>query len=74
MPLYVVDHGKHPVIWGGVRGQKSGKVKVVQRQKLVKTVSLRQRLLLHGGQEAQGAWQLRFGSLRSRVAKPVKLK
>jgi hypothetical protein len=74
VPLYVVDRGRTLLIWGGVRGQKSGKVKVLNGRKVVKTVSLRSGYFSTALKKRKGTWSLRFGDLKSRVAKPVKLK
>jgi hypothetical protein len=74
VPLFVVDRGRTLLIWGGVRGKKSGKVKVLNGSKVVKTVSLHSGYFATAIKKRKGTWSLRAGSLRSRVAKPVKLK
>jgi hypothetical protein len=73
VPLFVVDKGRRLTIWGGVRGVSSGKVKIVNGGGVVKTVTLRNGYFLTSMGKRKGTWQLRFGSLRSRVATPVKL-
>jgi hypothetical protein len=74
VPLYVVDKGKKLTIWGGVRGVSSGKVKVLNGGRVVKTVSLRSGYFITSLKKRSGTWRLTYGSLRSRTAKPVKLK
>jgi hypothetical protein len=74
VPLFVVDRGRALLIWGGVRGQKSGKVKVLNGSKVVKTVSLHSGYFTTAIKKRKGTWSLRFGGLKSRVATPVKLK
>jgi hypothetical protein len=74
MPLYVVDRGRKLIVWGGVRGVRSGTVQIVNRGKVVKTVTLRSGYFSTTFGKRSGTWQLRFGKLRSRVASPVRLK
>jgi hypothetical protein len=74
VPLYVVDRGRKLIIWGGLRGHKTGKVKVLNGSKVVKTVSLRSGYFSTVVKKRKGTWSLRAGDLKSRVAKPVKLK
>jgi hypothetical protein len=74
MPLYVVDRGKKLTVWGGVRGVPSGRVKVLNGSKTVKTVKLRHGYFSTTLKKRKGSWQLSYGDLLSRVAKPVKLK
>jgi hypothetical protein len=73
VPLFVVDRGKKVLVWGGVRSASSGKVRVTVGGKTVKTVSLRHGYFSTTVRKRKGHWQLRFGSLRSRAASPVKL-
>jgi hypothetical protein len=73
VPLYVVDRGKKLTIWGGVRGVSSGRVKVMNGSKAVKTVKLRRGYFSTTLKKRKGSWQLSYGTLTSRVAKPVKL-
>lgn len=73
VPLLVIDHHKTVTVWGGVRGHSSGKVQIVNNGKVVKTVSLSTAGYFSTSvKKRKGAWQLRFGGLRSRVAKPIK--
>jgi hypothetical protein len=74
VPLFVVDRGKKLTIWGGVRSADSGTVKILNGGKSVKSVRLRRGYFTTSLRKRKGNWQLQFGSLRSRVAKPVKLK
>lgn len=74
VPLFVVDKGRKLIVWGGVRGVKSGKVKVLNGRKVVKTVSLRSGYFSTTLKKRSGTWSLRYGALKSRVANPVKLK
>lgn len=74
VPLFVVDKGKKLVIWGGVRGVGSGKVTVFNGKKKFTTVKLRHGRFLTTVKKRKGTWQLRYGFLSSRVAKPVKMK
>ena len=74
MPLFVVDRGSKVIVWGGVRGVKSGKVTVLRGGKTVKTVSLKSGYLTTSLSKGKGKWQLKFGSRKSRVAVPVKLR
>jgi hypothetical protein len=73
VPLFVVDRGRRVTVWGGVRGVKSGKVKVLRGGKTVKTVSLRRGYFSTSLSKGKGKWQLRFGSRKSRTAVPTKL-
>jgi hypothetical protein len=73
LPLLVIDHGKKVTVWGGVRGHKSGSVKIVAGGKVVKTVSLHSGYFSTTLKKRKGSWQLRFGGLRSRVAKPQRV-
>jgi hypothetical protein len=76
VPLFVVDRGRNVTVWGGVRGVSSGRVKVLNGLKTVKTVKLRHGYFLTKLKKRKGTWQLSYGSgaslLKSRVAKPVK--
>jgi hypothetical protein len=75
VPLFVVDKGRKLTIWGGARGAGSGKrVTILNRGKTFKTVRLRRDYFITTIKKRKGSWQLRFGKLKSRVAKPVKLK
>jgi hypothetical protein len=73
VPLFVVDRGRKLTVWGGVRAADSGSVKVYNGRKLVRTVRLRHGYFSMSLKKRKGTWQLRFGKLRSRVARPVKL-
>ncbi len=74
VPLYVVDKGRKLVIWGGVRGVTSGRVKVLNRNRTFRTVKLRRGYFMTTIKKRKGSWQLSYGTLKSRVAKPVKQK
>jgi hypothetical protein len=74
VPLFVVDRGRTLTIWGGVRSADSGTVKIFNGAKAVKSARLRSGYFTTSLRKRKGTWQLRFGSLRSRVARPVKLK
>ena len=74
VPLFVVDRGKRVIVWGGVRSASSGKVGITAGGKTVKTVSLRSGYFSTVLGKRKGRWQLRFESLRSRTAAPVKLR
>ena len=74
VPLLVIDRGRNVTVWGGVRGHKTGSVQIVNSGKVVKTVSLHNRYFSTTVRKRKGAWQLRFGTLRSRVAKPIKVR
>jgi hypothetical protein len=71
VPLFVVDRGHKVTVWGGVRGVKSGKVKVLRGGKTVKTVSLRKGYFSTTLSKGNGKWQLKFGSRKSRTATPT---
>ena len=74
VPLLVIARGKKVTVWGGVRGHSSGKVRIVNAGKVVKTVSLSKAGYFSTSlKKRKGTWQLRFGGLRSRVAKPTKV-
>jgi hypothetical protein len=73
VPLLVIDRGKKVIVWGGVRGQSSGNVQIVNGGKVVKTVSLSSGYFSTTLTKRKGTWQLRAGGLRSRVAKPQKV-
>jgi hypothetical protein len=74
VPLLVIDHKKTVTVWGGVRGQSAGKVQIVNGGKVVKTVSLSKAGYFSTSlKKRKGVWQLRFGGLRSRVAKPIRV-
>jgi hypothetical protein len=73
VPLFVVDRGRKLTIWGGVRSADSGTVRILNGGKAVKNVRLRRGYFTTSVGKRRGTWQLRFGSLRSRVARPVKL-
>ena len=73
VPLLVIDRGRNVTVWGGVRGHSTGSVKIVNAGKVVKTVSLHSGYFSTSLKKRKGTWQLRFGGLRSRVAKPVKI-
>jgi hypothetical protein len=73
-PLFVVDRGSKVIVWGGMRGAKSGsKVKVLRGGKTVKTVSLKRGYFTTTLSKGKGSWQLKFGSRKSRKASPAKL-
>jgi hypothetical protein len=72
-PLFVVDHGKKVTVWGGIRGVKSGKVKITVGGKTVKTVRLKHGYFSTTLKKRKGSWQARFGSRKSRKAKPRKI-
>ena len=74
VPLFVVNRGSRFIVWGGVRGVDSGSVEVVNQGRVVKTVSLSHGYFSTTVTRRKGSWQLRFGKLRSRVAKPAKLR
>jgi hypothetical protein len=74
VPLLVIDHRKTVTVWGGVRGQSGGKVQIVNGGKVRKTVSLSKAGYFSTSlKKRKGTWQLRFGGLRSRVAKPQRV-
>jgi hypothetical protein len=73
VPLFVVDRGRKVIVWGGVRGVKSGTVTITAGGKTVKTVSLRSGYFSTTLSKRKGSWQLRFGSRRSRKALPSAL-
>ena len=73
VPLFVVDRGSRVTVWGGVRGASSGTVSIFNGGKSVKRVRLHAGYFATSLRKRKGTWQLRFGSLRSRVARPVKL-
>jgi hypothetical protein len=73
-PLFVVDRGRKVTVWGGMRGAKNGsKVKVLRGGKTVKTVKLKNGYFSTTLSKGKGSWQLKFGSRKSRKAKPQKL-
>jgi hypothetical protein len=73
-PLFVVDRGRKVTVWGGMRGAKNGsKVKVLRGGKTVKTVRLKNGYFSTTLSKGKGSWQLKFGSRKSRKAKPAKL-
>jgi hypothetical protein len=74
LPLFVVNRGSRVTVWGGVRPASSGTVKVFAGGKAVKSVRLRSGYFSVSLRKRKGTWQTRFGSLRSRKAKPVKLR
>ena len=61
-PLFVVDRGKKVTVWGGVRGVKSGRVKITVGGKTVRTVSLRRGYFSATFRKRKGSWQATFGS------------
>jgi hypothetical protein len=73
VPLLVIDRGRNVIVWGGVRDHASGDVEILNAGKVVKTVSLHSGYFSTTTKKRKGAWQLRFGGLRSRVAKPMKV-
>ncbi|MEA2437809.1 MAG: polysaccharide biosynthesis protein PslG [Thermoleophilaceae bacterium] len=73
VPLLVIDKGKNLIVWGGVHGQSTGSVQIVNSGKVVKTVSMHSGYFSTTIKKRKGGWQLRFGGLRSRVASPVKV-
>ena len=73
VPLLVINRGRNVVVWGGVRGHDTGDVDILNRGKVVKTVSLKSGYFSTTIKKRKGTWQLRFGGLRSRVATPTKL-
>jgi hypothetical protein len=74
VPLFVVDRGSRLIVWGGVRGVGSGSVEVRNQGRVVKTVKLVAGYFSTSVTKRKGAWQLRYGNLKSRVAKPAKLR
>jgi hypothetical protein len=74
VPLLVIDRGKNVTVWGGVRGHPTGDVQIVNQGKVVKTVSLHSGYFSTTMKKRKGTWQLRFGGLRSRVAKPSRVR
>src|SRR4051812_39295196 len=74
VPLLVIDRGKNVTVWGGVRGHPTGDVEIVNGGKVVKTVSLHSGYFSTSIKKRKGTWQLRFGGLRSRVAKPIRVR
>jgi hypothetical protein len=74
VPLFVVDRGGKLIVWGGVRGVDSGSVDVLNRGRVVKTVKLSDGYFSTSVTKRKGSWQLRYGKLKSRVAKPAKLR
>jgi hypothetical protein len=78
VPLYVADRGTKLQVFGGVRGQKTGTVSILNGGKEVKTAKLRSGYFLITLPKKSGTWQLSYkaadGSvLKSRVAKAEKL-
>jgi hypothetical protein len=73
VPIFVVDRGSRVTIWGGVRSVSSGSVKILNGSKVVKTVRLRSGYFTTSLKKRKGTWHLRFGDLKSRTARPVKL-
>jgi hypothetical protein len=74
VPLFVVDRGSRVTVWGGVRDASSGTVSIFNGRKSVKRVRLHAGYFSTSLRKRKGTWQLRFGSQRSRVARPVKLR
>jgi hypothetical protein len=74
VPLFVVDRGPKLTIWGGVRGASTGRVKVLNGSRKVKTVKLRSGYFITTVKRRSGTWQLDYKGAVSRVAKPVKMK
>jgi hypothetical protein len=74
VPLLVIDRGKNVTVWGGVRGHPTGDVQIVNQGKVVKTVSLHSGYFSTTMKKRNGTWQLRVGGLRSRVAKPSRVR
>jgi hypothetical protein len=73
VPLFVVDRGSKVIVWGGVRGVKSGKVTVLRGGKTVKTVTLKSGYFSTSLSKGKGKWQLRYRSRKSRIATPARL-
>jgi hypothetical protein len=73
VPLFVVDRGSKVIVWGGVRGVKSGKVTVLRGGKIVKTVTLKSGYFSTSLSKGKGTWQLRYRSRKSRIATPARL-
>jgi hypothetical protein len=74
VPLFVVDRGRRVTVWGGVRHVSSGTVQIRNGGKTVKNVRLHAGYFATSLRKRRGTWQLRFAeTLRSRVARPVKL-
>jgi hypothetical protein len=74
-PLFVVNRGRKVTVWGGMRGAKNGsRVKVLRGGKTVKTVSLKNGYFSTTLSKGKGSWQLKFGSRKSRKAKPANVK
>jgi hypothetical protein len=73
VPLFVVDRGSRVIVWGGVRGVKTGKVTITVGGKTVKTASLRHGYFSTTVKKRKGSWQLKYGSRKSRKAVPERL-
>jgi hypothetical protein len=73
VPLFVVDRGSRVIVWGGVRGVKSGKVTVLRGGKTVTTVNLKSGYFSTTLSKATGRWQLKYRSHKSRIAVPARL-
>lgn len=73
VPLFVVDRGRNVIVWGGVRGVKSGKVTITVGGRTVKTASLRSGYFSTTLRKRKGSWQLRYRSHRSRKALPSRV-
>jgi hypothetical protein len=72
-PLFVVNRGKKVTVWGGVRGVKSGRVKITVGGRTVKTVRLKRGYFSTTLKKRKGSWQAKFGTRKSRKAKPTKI-
>jgi hypothetical protein len=74
LPLFVVDRGRTLTIWGSVRHADSGTVAIFNGRKRVKSVRLRAGYFTTSINKRKGTFTTRFGDLKSRVARPVKLR
>jgi hypothetical protein len=74
VPILVVARGSKYVIWGGVRGVESGSAALLNSGKFVKAVTLRNGYFSTTVRKRKGTWQVRYGPIKSRVAKPTKLR
>src|SRR3954469_16309139 len=74
LPLFVVDRGRKLTIWGGARDAETGRATIFNGRKKVKTVRLRAGYFTTSIKKRKGTWSMRFGDLKSRVARPVKLR
>ena len=61
------------IVWGGMRGVTSGKVKILRGGKTVKTVSLRRGYFSTALKKGKGKWQAKLGSRKTRKASPARI-